>query len=369
MKKDHRERAAIVEKYTQTSLVSIRDSLKDDVSNIHCENLIGAITIPVGVAGPVKIDGAKVKREVFIPLATTEGALVASVNRGCRAITQNGGVIVRTELVGCTRGPIFIVSGVDQGLWLKKWLDESFQKLTKVASSTSGHLSLIKLDTQIRGKHVYVRFYYDTADAMGMNMATFATDKICAFITQETGIECLAVAGNYDTDKKASWLNSILGRGRRGWAEVTLSRKVVRDVLKSNPEKITHVVHEKCWGGSMLAGSLGFNAHFANIVAAFYAATGQDIAHVVEGSLGSTTAEVTETGELYFSIFLPDIMIGTVGGGTKLKTQTEARSITGAKTAEELTEVLLAAILAGELSLLASIASSTLASAHKKLGR
>lgn len=222
---------------------------------------------------------------------------------------------------------------------------------------------------QINGTEVYVRFYYDTDDAMGMNMVTIATDKIVQLIEKECNVQCIAVAGNYDIDKKPAWLNSIAGRGTRGWAEVTMDPATVASILKTTAQKIVEVVRSKCWGGSIMAGSLGFNAHYANIVAAFYAATGQDLAHVVEGSLGVTSARVLENGDLYFAISMPAIMLGTVGGGTKLKTQTEARSLTKAKTAIELAEVLLGAVLAGELSLIASIAEHSLARAHTSLGR
>ena len=244
----------------------------------------------------------------------------------------------------------------------KAWLKEHIEELKKVAKSTSSHLTLLKIDTRILGKQVYVRFHFDTGDAMGMNMVTIATDAICSFIEKERNIECIAVAGNFDIDKKPAWLNFISGRGRSGWGEVTLPAQIVKDILKTTPEDLYNIVIKKCWGGSIMSGSLGFNAHFANITAAFFAATGQDLAHVVEGSLGVTTAELLATGDLYFSVYLPDIMLGTVGGGTKLKTQTEARSIIGVNKAEELAEVFIAAILAGELSLLSSIAEKSLGS-------
>ncbi len=363
------ERRQALEKKQKISLESVGNIFVDDLQSVHCENLIGAVSIPVGVAGPVKIKGEYVRGDFYIPLATTEGALVASVNRGCKAISESGGAIVHIETVGTTRGPVFRVSGIKQAVEFKKWLEDNTTELKKIAEGTSAHLKLLKVETQIMGKNVYVRFSYDTGDAMGMNMVTIATDAVSEYINKKTTISCLALAGNYDIDKKPAWLNVISGRGKRGWAEVVVPVHVVKSILKTDSQQFYNTVIQKCWGGSIMSGSLGFNAHFANITAAFFAATGQDLAHVVEGSIGITSAEVLENGDLYFSVYMPDIMLGTIGGGTKLKTQTEARNIIGVSKAAELAEVFVTAVLAGELSLLSSITEKSLAKAHKKLGR
>jgi hydroxymethylglutaryl-CoA reductase (NADPH) len=204
---------------------------------------------------------------------------------------------------------------------------------------------------------------------MGMNMVTIATQALCEFIEQETGFTCVTVAGNFDIDKKPAWLNFIEGRGIKVWAEAILSPEIIKDVLKTTPQKIFDVWYGKCVLGSIMSGSMGFNAHFANIIAAIFIATGQDPAHIVEGSIGVTTTKVLPDGNLYVSVYLPDLMIGTIGGGTKLKTQKEALAIIGAKNVLEFGEVIGAAVLAGEISLLASLAERTLAGAHKKLGR
>ena len=362
---NHLKRASALEKELNIKLGGIAQSMKDDPEKVYCENLIGAVTIPVGVAGPLEVNN----KQYYIPLATTEGALVASVNRGSKAITQSGGATVHIEEVGTTRGPVFKVSGIKQAAWFKDWLVDHFKDLKKVAETTSSHLKFKKIGTRILGRYVYLRLYFDTDLAMGMNMVTIATDEIVKYIKLETKIQCLALAGNFDIDKKPAWLNFISGRGRRAWAEVVLKKEVLKLILKTEATRLQEVIQAKCWGGSIMSGSLGFNAHFANITAAFFAATGQDLAHVVEGSLGVTSAEVVNNHDLYISVYLPDIMIGMVGGGTKLKTQTEARSIMGVKTITEFTEVFVAAVLAGEVSLLASLAQDSLAVAHKKLGR
>lgn len=363
------ERNESLEKELDISLEKIRNTIQDTEEHIHCENLIGAISLPLGVAGPIQVNGTHISGNFYIPLATTEGALVASVSRGCKAISNCGGAMVHTEHIGTTRGSLFEVVNIQEGASFRKWIEENESILATKAESTSSHLKLLKIESTQNGKNIYVRFYYDTQEAMGMNMVTIATDAICRFIEKEKGIRCVAVAGNYDIDKKPAWLNVISGRGRKGWAETIITKKIASEILKTTPEAIAEIVLKKCWAGSMMAGSLGFNAHFANITAAFFAATGQDLAHVVEGSIGITSAEVLENGDLYFSVYMPDIMLGTVGGGTKLVTQTEARSILHIQKAEELAEVFVSAILAGELSLIASIAANTLASAHQKLGR
>jgi hydroxymethylglutaryl-CoA reductase (NADPH) len=363
------ERRSALEKETGVELTRIQSALVDHEADIHCENLIGAVSVPLGVAGPLLVAGESVHKEVYVPLATTEGALVASVSRGAKALTECGGAVVRLEHVGTTRGPVFEVKGIEEAMKVKKWLDDHFDEIRVVAEETSSHLKMTKIGSRILGRYLYLRLYFDTQDAMGMNMVTIASDTIVRYISEKTGIHCIAVAGNFDIDKKPAWLNFLSGRGRRGWAEAVISPETLKNVLKSNAKSITEVVKVKCWGGSMMAGSLGFNAHFANITAAFFAATGQDLAHVVEGSLGVTTAEVEEDGSLYFSIYMPDIMIGTVGGGTKLKTQLEARSLLHAESAGELAEIFVAAVLAGELSLIASLAEGSLASVHTRLGR
>lgn len=341
----------------------------DNEEYIHCENLIGATTLPVGVVGPLQIKGEFVEAGFYIPLSTTEGALVASVNRGCKAVTQSGGVNVQIHRIGPTRGPVFYTGSLKESKKFYNWIKKNEKKLAKVAEETSSHLKFKKLDMRTLSNYAFIRFYFDTEDAMGMNMVTIATQKIADYIEKETKYKCLSVAGNFDIDKKPSWLNFINNRGFKGWAEGIIPRKIVADVLKSTPQEIFEVWLGKCMLGSIMSGSLGFNSHFANIVAAFFAATGQDLAHVVEGSLGVTVAKVLPNGDLYFSIYMPAIMLGTVGGGTKLKTKQEALSIIGVKKSVELAEVLLGAVLAGELSLLSSLAEGSLAKAHQKLGR
>lgn len=346
---------------------------EDQAVGRNIENLIGATHIPLGIAGPLKIiDHKSLIINHFIPLATTEGALVASANRGCKAINESGGAEVLVEKVGVTRGPVFKVNGIKDGMQTKAWIEGHFADLDKTTKQTSRHLRLKKTGCRLVGRNLFVRFYYDSEDAMGMNMATIATQQAVNLIEQKTKTKCISVAGNFDIDKKPGWLNFISGRGKRVWAECVIQKAIVKSVLKTTPLKIAEVVYRKCQLGSIMSGSLGFNAHYANVVAAVFAATGQDLAHVVEGSLGITTAEVLGTGDLYFSIYLPSLMCGTVGGGTHLPSQQEALSIMcikGAGDSVKFAQILGSAILAVEVSLMASLAEGSLAKAHQRLGR
>lgn len=376
-KEEIEERRKIIEKELLIKLPNIGYySLNPgEVKNRNCENMVGVMQIPLGIAGPIKIKNEKFKvKNYYLPLATTEGALVASVNRGCKAVTLSGGVNVFTENIGITRGPVFKTKSLKESFDFKSWLRSNFLNLKKEAEKNSKHLSLKNLDTQILGTNVYVRFYFDTSEAMGMNMATVATQNVVDYIEKKTGITCLSLTGNFCVDKKPSWLNFILGRGERVWAEAVIKKEIVKEVLKTTSEEIIEVIKNKCWLGSIISGSLGFNAHFANIIAAIFLATGQDLAHVTEGSIGITTGEVTKNGDLYFSIYLPDLIIGIVGGGTGLATQKEALEILGIKAKngegkDEFAKVIAGAVLAGELSLLAALSSGDLVKAHENLGR
>lgn len=365
--KNARGRREFLEKKLNINLEQIGkfNFTEDQVTGKNIENLIGATQIPLGVAGPLLVNG----KNCFIPLATTEGALVASISRGCKALTISGGVNVYVENVGITRGPVFKTKNLGEATALKNWIEKNFKNLAKVAEKTSSHLKLLKAEFSISGKNLFVRFAYDTSDAMGMNMVTIATEEVVSFIEGKTGMKCITLAGNFDIDKKPAWLNFIAGRGKKIWADITVPKKIVKQVLKVTPQNIVEIVKRKTHLGSMMSGSLGFNSHFANIVAAIFAATGQDLAHVVEGSMGVTDGEIEKNGDLYFSIYLPSIQIGTVGGGTNLPTQQEALTISGVKNVVEFAQVLGGATLAGELSLIASLAEGTLAKAHKKLGR
>ncbi|MFZ2025541.1 MAG: hydroxymethylglutaryl-CoA reductase [Microgenomates group bacterium] len=359
----------------QIPLSAISEGAIDEfvASTRHCENMIGVTQVPLGIAGPIVYQTIKSskKHSAYIPLATTEGALVASVNRGCKAIAQSGGAIVDSYSVGATRGPVFYVGSLAENDRLSIFLDTHLAAMQKIAAFTSNHITLTKIFSRGVGQYRYVRFQYDTKDAMGLNMVTIATEAIARYIQEQTHISCVALSGNYCTDKKPSWMNFIEGRGAKVWAEVVLTEEVLQETLKTTAQKFYDVWISKCMLGSVMSGSMGNNAQFANVLAAVFLATGQDIAHVGECSIGVTTAEVRKK-ELYMSVYMPDLMVGTVGGGTGLGAQKEALQILGCygeKNKNKFVEILGASVLAGEISLLASLSEGSLARAHQKLAR
>ncbi len=336
--------------------------------DVHCENLIGGAVVPLGVAGPLVYKNGK---KIYLPLATTEGALVASISRGSKAISQSGGVEVESFLHGQMRGPVFRTVSITSGIKLKNWIEQNKSLLNKEAKNTSDHIKYLGAKIKVIGSYTFVRFSFDTDNAMGMNMATIASEAICKVITEKTRFECLSVAGNFDIDKKSAYLNLIDGKGYEVWAECLISEKVLEKTLHTDAKSIYDTWLAKCMIGSYASASMGYNCHFANIIAAIFIATGQDPAHVVEGSSGITTAEVRGK-DLYLSVNIPSLSVGTVGGGTVLPTQKKCLEIMGIdkKTRPyKFAESIGGAVLAGELSLLASLTTRTLGSSHLKLGR
>ncbi|RJR15727.1 3-hydroxy-3-methylglutaryl-CoA reductase [Candidatus Microgenomates bacterium] len=373
------ERRKTLERQLGVKLPNIGQfSLDESVASTrNCENMIGVAQVPVGVAGPlvIKRQASSVKREeYYLPLATTEGALVASVSRGCKAITESGGASVNSHRVGATRGPVFRIENLIELQKFSTFLESHFETLKSIAEKTSHYLTLENFSTAQVGKYYYIRFVFDTQDAMGMNMVTIATQQLAAYLEQKLGVRCISVSGNFCTDKKVSWQNVVNNRGMKVWAEATISQEVLQTILKTNAQAVYEVWLAKCMIGSAISGTVGTNAQAANVIAAMFLATGQDLGHIGEGSVAFTTTEVTEDN-LYISVYLPDLMVGTVGGGTGLATQREALELLGVfggkegKNSQALAEIIGATVLAGELSLLASLAEGTLSQAHQKLGR
>ena len=371
-------RRAYVAEETSTRLETIGSySFPAERAEANVENMIGAAQVPIGVAGPVTIDGGAHEGEAYLPLATTEGALVASVNRGCSVIDRGGGASARVTKSGMTRAPVFRVTDVIEAEALCEWVEDNRDELRAAAEATTSHGELLAIAPYVVGNNVYLRFRYDTKDAMGMNMATIATGAACELIEARTDAELVALSGNLCTDKKPAAINAIEGRGRSVTADVTIPRSIVADRLHTTPEAIVEINTRKNHVGSAKAGSIGFNAHVANVVAAIFLATGQDEAQVVEGANAITTAETTDDGDLYVSVSIASLEVGTVGGGTKLPTQSEALSVLGlsgggdpaGSNADALAECIAVGALAGELSLLSALGSRHLSSAHEDLGR
>jgi len=386
-------RRLLVERETGATLDAVGNyGFPAERAESNIENMLGTVQVPVGVAGPVSIDGGAASGEAYLPLATTEGALLASVNRGCSVLSSAGGANARVLKTGMTRAPVFRVADVVEAEALVSWVRDNVDELVDAAESTTSHGKLLDVTPYVVGNSIYLRFRYDTKDAMGMNMVTIATEAACDVVERETAAELVALSGNLCTDKKPAAINAVEGRGRSVTADVTIPREVVEDRLHTTPEAIAELNTRKNLVGSAKAGSLGFNAHVANVVAAMFLATGQDEAQVVEGANAITTAEVRDGvsesgdsearrtssgGDLYLSVSLASLEVGTVGGGTKLPTQAEGLEILGVRgggdpagsNADALAEYIAVGSLAGELSLLSALASRHLSSAHAELGR
>ena len=375
-------RRRLVEADVDASLDAVGDyGFPAAAAEPNIENMIGAVQVPMGVAGPVTVDGGAADGEAYLPLATTEGALLASVNRGCSVLDAADGARARITKSGMTRAPVFRVDDVVEAEALVAWVRDNTDRLREAAAGTTNHGELLDVTPYVVGNSVYFRFRYDTKDAMGMNMATIATEAACDVIESETDASLVALSGNLCTDKKPAAINAVEGRGRSVTADVTIPRGVVEERLHTTPEAIAELNTRKNLVGSAKAGSLGFNAHVANVVAAMFLATGQDEAQVVEGANAITTAEVRggagTDGDLYLSVSLSSLEVGTVGGGTKLPTQAEALDVLGIRgggdppgsNADAFAEYVAAGALAGELSLLSALASRHLSSAHAELGR
>ncbi|WP_227353597.1 hydroxymethylglutaryl-CoA reductase (NADPH) [Haladaptatus salinisoli] len=370
-------RRRLLESDADATLDAVGDYAFDaERADNNVENMVGAAQIPMGVAGPVSVSGGSAEGDYYLPLATTEGALVASVNRGCSVITGAGGADARVTKTGMTRAPVFRVRGVAEAEEVVNWVADNRDRLADAAESTTSHGELLDATPYVVGDSVFVRFVYDTKDAMGMNMATIATREAASLVEEETPASLVALSGNLCTDKKPAAINAVEGRGRSVTADVRIPRETVEERLHTTPEAVEEANTRKNLVGSAKAGSLGFNAHAANVVAAAFLATGQDAAQVVEGSNAITTVDARED-ELYASVSLASLEVGTVGGGTGLPTQSEALDVLGLRgggdppgsNADALAEIIAVGALAGELSLLAALASRHLSSAHEELGR
>jgi hydroxymethylglutaryl-CoA reductase (NADPH) len=344
----------------------------------NCENMIGVAQVPMGIVGPLTVRGEHIDGDVWVPMATTEGALLASINRGCAAIRLAGGAAVHVDDVGMTRAPVFRARSHRETRAFLAWVRDHDAEIRAVASGTSRFLELTEVRPYTFGTSIFLRFRFTTGDAMGMNMATIACDRIVRdLIEPQTGIPCVALSGNYCVDKKAASVNFTEGRGKRIHAEVVLDAATLKDTLKTDAASLAEVQYRKNLLGSIAAGAMGYNAHFANVLSAIFLATGQDPAHVVGGSTGVTCIEPRANGSVYASIFIPDAPLGAIGGGTSLNTQSEALRILGVvpdpdrpgHAAMRLAEIVGAAVLAGELSLMAAFTSNDLARAHERLGR
>lgn len=369
---DMEERRAAAEAFTGATLEEIaRGGMDPETASKNIENMIGTTQIPLGYAGPVDIHGGYAQGRFLIPLATTEGALIASISRGMSVINDGGGVSVAVFQDAMTRAPVFRVEGVEHAMRVMHWVDTHREEIDNAVSTTTSHGKLIRIEMFPSGRSLSMRFSFQTGDAMGMNMATIASEAVCRLVESETGATLISVSGNMCSDKKPAAINMIEGRGKTVVAEARIPREVVEGRLHTTSEAIVETNYRKNLVGSSMAGTLGANAHAANMVAALYIATGQDPAQVVGGSMAVTTCEDID-GDLYIAVRMPAVEVGTVGGGTRLPCQREALSMIGCVgegKAKKLAEIVATTVLAGELSTLAAQAAGQLGAAHARLGR
>lgn len=352
----------------------------DRVFGACCENVIGYMPLPVGVAGPLIIDGVP----YHIPMATTEGCLVASTMRGCKAINSGGGVNTIITQDGMTRGPCVSFSSLQRAGACKLWLDsEEGQKTIKKAfNSTSRFARLQHIKTAIAGTLLFIRFKTTTGDAMGMNMISKGVEFSLKHMVENCGWDdmvTVAVSGNYCTDKKPAAINWIEGRGKSVVAEATVPNEVVRKVLKSDVDALVEVNISKNLIGSAMAGSVGgFNAQAANLVTAVYLACGQDPAQNVESSNCMTLMKKTASGDLQISVSMPSLEVGTIGGGTILEPQGSMLELLGVRgphpdspgsNSRRFACIVASAVLAAELSLCSALAAGHLVQSHMQLNR
>jgi hydroxymethylglutaryl-CoA reductase (NADPH) len=339
----------------------------------NIEYFIGTARLPIGVVGPLRVNGLFASGDYYVPLATTEAALVASYSRGSQLITDAGGCSVMLLNEGISRAPGFAFENIAKAGQFILWLTSHIDNLKKESESTTRHGSLIDVRITVEGNHVYINFEFRTGDASGQNMVTIATQAIFDFILRECPIKPSRayVEANLSGDKKASSQAFILVRGRKVTAEVKLTANLVERRLHASVKQMIDYWRMSAIGG-VLSGAIGTQGHYANGLAALFIATGQDAACVAEAAVGVTRFEETDDGSLYACVTLPNIVVGTVGGGTGLPTQRaclEILGLAGDGHAPALSELCAALALSGELSIIGALASGEFSRAHAKLAR
>lgn len=349
----------------------VSDELPQYQGNI--ENPLGHIRMPLGLAGPLRVNGLAAQGDYPIPLATTEAALVASYHRGCRLLTSIGGCSSMILYESVNRSPGFVFNTAAHACHFITWIVDQFDAFHEIVCSTTSHGKLCDIGCAVEGNHVYLNLEFTTGDASGQNMVTLASQAICDYIVEKSPITPLRyyVESNLSGDKKASARAFMSSRGKKVTAEATIPKDVLEKHLHATPEQMTDYWRMSAIGG-VLSGTLGVHGHFANGLAALYIATGQDAACVAESAIGITRFEVNPDGNLYASVTLPSIMVGTVGGGTSLPTQKaclQLMGLHGSGNARALAEVCAGLLLAGELSIIAALAVGHFTRAHRKLAR
>jgi hydroxymethylglutaryl-CoA reductase (NADPH) len=343
----------------------------------NIEHFIGVAQVPLGIAGPLLVNGEYAQGEFYVPLATSEGTLVASYNRGMKIIKLCGGVTTTIQEESMQRGPVFIFENARQARDFGIWLKEKFEEIKKQAESTTRIGKLVTIEQYHAGRFVYTRFDYTTGDAAGQNMTGKATFTACEWIRRtHPHVKRYMIDGNFSTDKKHSNINLLKTRGKRVTAEITIPEKIVREQMNQSPTRL-QFYHGIGMLGSYMSGAINNGSHSANGITALFIATGQDVANVAEGSAAITYSERTKDGDYYFSVMIPALIVATHGGGTGLATQRECLEMMGCYgtgKVRKFAEIVAAAVLAGELSLMSAMrvnkdGTSDWISSHDRLGR
>lgn len=334
----------------------------------NIENFVGMAQVPIGIMGPLKINGQFAKGTFYVPMATTEGALVETFQRGAIAITKAGGANTAILKDENYLDPIFILNDLKAVRNLIDWVESNFEVLKQKVKQRTQHGILNSITPYVIGRRVVLKFSYFTDDAMGANMINLATNQLCEFIAKSVPVERYLLRSNMSSEKKAAAVNLLFNYGKEVVVEVTLPRKVVIRYLNSSPEAISQAWHS--WAlGSIHAGMYGINAQFANGLAALFIACGQDVAHIVNASVGINMLEMTIDEDLYASLKLPNILVGTVGGGTALGTQKECLEMIGCYgkgKSKKFAEIVAAVLLSGELGICAGITSGEFQKPHMR---
>ncbi len=347
-------------------------AIDPEVTRGNIENFMGVVQMPLGLAGPLLIDGEHARGDFYVPMATTEGTLLASYSRGMRAISASGGVKTTVVKHSMQRAPVFLFADAMQAREFGAWLVSEFETIKAVSETTTRSGKLTHIEQYPVANMLYTRFCYTTGDAAGQNMTSKATFAACEWIKVNHPLQPRYIlSGAVDTDKKHSAMNMIQTRGKRVIAEFTLKREVARDLLRIDTANLFHY-RQIAAVGAMQAGAAYGGAHSANGLAAVFIATGQDAANVAESHGGITYGQLLDNGDYYWSVTLPAVICATHGGGTGLPTQRECLEVLGCYgtgKADKLAEIIAAVVLAGDVSLTSAVLAGDWVSSHEALGR
>ncbi len=334
----------------------------------NIENLVGAAQVPLGVAGPIQVNGEHAQGLYYVPFATTEGTLVSTYQYGMRAITEAGGANAHVLADSLDITPCFMLDSLRDAISFSAWLGDELDELKRIAAEHTEHGRLTELHTIVLGRRVFARFVFTTGDAMGMNMVNLAVDEICRHAIEKTRCERYYLRCNYSSDKKPAAISLFRPYGKEVAIDFTLPGSVVETHLGVSPRDLLDFA-ASARHGAMQAGSLGANAHFANGLAAIYIACGQDVAQVVNASIGFIDVEAAGEDDVYVFARLPNLVVGTVGGGTMLPTQSDCLGLLdcrGEGKATKLAEIVAATLVAGDLAIAAALANGRFIEAHRQ---